>query len=340
MKKRMNIWIPLLVALITLIGCGKKNSRTIEESQAGVAKRNVSVTQAVRKDIAVTINTSGRVEATNFINLNPSIPGKIVKIYLKEGDTVKEGDTILEFQDTQLIQAEQQYKNLEKNFQRSQELFQNNVIDLKTFEDISMGLEIAKANYEMVRENIVVKAPFDGKIGVIALKEGEFYTPMMQQSLIRIISPDRMSVKTYLSDKDYPKVRIGAAAIVRVDSYPGKLFSGKINFISPEADLVSGRFLCEVLVREQNNLLRHNQYANVTIELERSKNSIVIPKLALIENSFVYVVEDSLAKKREVKIGLANNDEVEILSGLSVDELIIITGNIGLVDNYPVNITE
>ncbi|MCB5231304.1 MAG: efflux RND transporter periplasmic adaptor subunit [Candidatus Cloacimonas sp.] len=340
MNKRLKTWIPLLFILLIVMGCQSEKPQTGGSSQAVIAKRNVRVAQVEKKDIAVILNTSGRIEAAEYININPSLPAKIEKINFKEGDAVKEGDVILEFQNTQLVQAEQQYLNLERNLSRSKELYESNVIDLKTFEEISMGFEIAKANYEFVKENIIVKAPFDGKIAVIALKEGEAYTPMTQQALVRLIAPGRTYIKTYLSDRDYIKAKIGATARVKVDTYPDKVFTGKINFISPEADMMSGRFLCEVLVNEQNNLLKHNQYAKIDIELQNSRNTLVIPKTALINGKHVFVVENGYSQLREIKIGLINNDELEILSGLKQGEAVITTGNIGLINNYPVHIVE
>jgi RND family efflux transporter MFP subunit len=201
-----------------------------------------------------------------------------------------------------------------------------------------MAYELAKINYDFMEENTKIRAPFTGKVAYIALKEGENYTPMMQQALIRIISLNKMTIVTHLSDRDYAKAEKGSRAEVRVDSVPEKVFKGKITHLSPEAELVSGRFRCEVEIEDRENLLRHNQFARVGLILDYAENSLVIPRIALINQEYVYVVSNDKAERREVKTGLINNDEVEIIGGLNEGEIVIIVGNIGLIDNYPVKI--
>ena len=253
---------------------------------------------------------------------------------------VNKGDLIIDLDNVNLVQAEQNYLNLERNYLRMTELYRNDAIDQKSFEEMQAAYEVAKSTYEHTLDNTRIKAPIDGRITSLPLKEGESYNSMMYPHLVKILSLDKMKAVTYLSDRDFARTKLGMKATVRIDALPDRELSGYIGFISTEADQYTGTFRCEIIIDEKSDLLRHNQFARVFVATNEAKNTLVVPQTAIINGKILYTVADGKAHKRTITTGISNNDEVEILSGIEENELVITLGNIGLTDGYPVHIID
>jgi RND family efflux transporter MFP subunit len=339
MKKFPLLIIPIIIFTL-VFGCSRDEEQHNNTRTSAIAERNVRIAEAVRKDFYAGIETTGRIQSDVYVNIAPSINGKIDKIHVREGDVVSKGDLLLELDDLNLIQAEQNYQNLERNYWRMSELFRNDAIDQQSFEEIETAYQIAKRNFEYALENTRIKAPIDGKIVTIALKEGENYTPMSLPALVKILSLTRMKAVTQLSDRDYARTEIGMRATARVDALPDKALEGYVSFISSEADPYSGTFRCEIIIEEENSILRHNQFTRIFISTDEVKNAVVVPAAAILNNNTAYVVKNNRAIRREVETGISSNIEVEVISGIAAGDQVIILGNIGLTDNYPVNIID
>ncbi len=339
MKKFYLIFIPILL-MILLFGCAQDDQTQTTDDVAILAERNVRIAEAVRKDIYSGISTTGRIESEASINISPSLPLRVVKIHKPEGSMVKKGDLLIELDNVNLVQAEQTFLSLERNYNRMTELYRNDAIDQKSYEEIRTAYEVVKSSYEYTLDNTRIKAPIDGKIISISLKEGENYNSMMSPYLVKILSLDKMKAVTHLSDRDFMKTRIGMKAVVRVDALPEKDLTGHISFISTEADRFTGTFRCEIIIDDSSDVLRHNQFARVFVATEESKNAIVVPQTAIINGNTLFTVSNNMAHKKTVTTGVFSNDEVEITAGLEAGEQVIVLGNIGLSDNYPVNIIE
>jgi|SRR5690554_3577331 len=327
-----------LCLLLLLVSCSRDEEQ--ESQSSAISERNVRVAEAVRKDFYAGIETTGRIQSDVYVNITPSINGKIEKIHVREGDIASEGDLLLELEDLNLTQAEQNYQSLERNYRRMTELYRNDAVDQQSFEEVETAYQIARRNFEFALENTRIKAPIDGKIVTIALKEGESYTPMTLPALVKILSLNRMKAVTYLSDREYARTETGMRATVRVDAIPDKALVGYVSFISSEADPYSGTFRCEVMIEDESEVLRHNQFARIFVSTDEAKDTVVVPTAAILANNTAFVVENNRAIRREVETGIYSNIEVEIISGIEAGEEVIVLGNIGLTDNYPVNIIE
>ncbi|MBW6516755.1 MAG: efflux RND transporter periplasmic adaptor subunit [Candidatus Cloacimonetes bacterium] len=338
--KKIFLIITLLLPILFFMSCSQEDTSINNNDTTELAERNVRVATAVRKDLYSGIHTTGRIEAVSYVNISPSLPLRVEKIHQREGSIVKKGDLLVEMQNVNLIQAEQNFQNIERNYQRMSGLYRNDAIDQKTYEEMRTAYEIAKSNYEYTLENTRIKAPIDGKITAISVKEGENYNSMMSPYLIRLLSLDEMKAVTYLSDRDFAKTSTGMKATIQVDVIPDKLINGRISFISTEADQFTGTFRCEIIIEDKSDHLRHNQFARIFVATDEAKDAIVIPQEAIVNSNIVYTVSNNIAHRKVVTTGISTNEEVAILSGIAEGEQVIILGNIGLSDRYPVNIID
>jgi RND family efflux transporter MFP subunit len=326
------------VFAIVLTSCQKKiEQEEVKEEFTGA--REVKVSTARLGDISSYIEFSGKIEAEKTVNIAPSISGRIDKLIVDVGSVVKKGELLAKLDDTQLKQAKTQYVNMEKNYKRMQELQKTGAIDGATFDEVETGYKVAKSSYEFMLGNTEIRAPINGVITVIFKKEGEHYDAMMDPMLLRMMNLDEIKAKIQVSDADINKIKKGQKVILFVNNSDQE-FTGKVSFVSPEADVMSGTFNVEIAVKNRDNILKHNQFARIKVLTKTSENTIIVPQQAILDANHVFIIENEKAVKKYVTLGLENEYEIEITKGLQDGETVIIRGNIGLSEGDKVEISR
>ena len=336
MLKKLIILAALLSIVLT--GCQKKTEQK-EVKEEFIGAREVKVAIARMGDISSYIEFSGNVEAAKTVNIAPSMSGRINKLIVDVGSVVKKGDLLAKLDDTQLKQAQTQFINMEKNYKRMQELKKTGAIDGATFDEVETGYKMARSSYEFMLENTEIKAPINGVITVTYKKEGESYDAMMDPMLLRMMNLDEIKAKIQVSDADINEIKKGQKVILTVNSSDEE-FTGKISFVSPEADIMSGTFDVEIAVTNKDNILKHNQFARIKVLTKTSENTIIVPQQAILNADHVFVIEDDKAVKKYVTLGLENEYEIEITEGLQNGETVIIRGNVGLSEGDKIEVSH
>jgi RND family efflux transporter MFP subunit len=179
----------------------------------------------------------------------------------------------------------------------------------------------------------VIRAPFSGTIDEVFVEKGEVVAPSAQ-GLMRIVNLGNMYVSTTVPESYIGKLKVGDNVDVFLTSL-GKTYKGKVRQIGSFINPNNRSFGIEVSVPNPENLLRPNQVAKLKIIDYVSKNALVVPTGIIQEdannNKFVYKVEESngktgKAKKVVVKTGKSSDNVTEILSGLSVNDVIVTDG--------------
>ncbi len=326
------------VFAFVLMGCQKKaEQEEVKEEFTGA--REVKVATARLGDISSYIEFSGKIEAEKTVNIAPSMSGRIDKLIVDVGNIVKKGDLLAKLDDTQLKQAKTQYINMEKNYKRMQELQKTGAIDGATFDEVETGYKVAKSSYEFMLKNTEIRAPIDGVITVIFKKEGEHYDAMMDPMLLRMMNLDEIKAKIQVSDTDINKIMKGQKVTIKVSS-SDEVFTGKVSFVSLEADMMSGTFNVEIAIKNRDNTLKHNQFARIKVLTKTSENTIIVPQQAILDANHVFIIENDKAVKKYVTLGLENEYEIETTEGLQDGEIVIIRGNIGLSEGDKVEISH
>ena len=331
--KYKTIFLIITLIIFSITACSKKQDGEIETIVA--AKNYVDVAEVEIKTIEETVTYSGTLEAAKAAFVGPELSMKIKNLMVKEGDVVKKGQLLAVMDSTQLKQAEAQFDMAKKNYDRMKSLKNTGSVDKQTFDQIESAFKTAQSGYQFVKNNTQITAPFDGIVTLRTKQEGESYSAMLPSAygdpaLFRIVDLDVLKMNLNISDVDINKVKKGQKAYIYVDSEPGQAFIGKVSFVSPEADMMSGTFPCEIIIENKNHVLKPNQYAVTDIVIKVSDDAYVIPKDALIGEDIVFVVNNSVASKKNIKIGLSNENEIEVTDGLGTGDLVVINGAIGL----------
>jgi multidrug resistance efflux pump len=184
-----------------------------------------------------------------------------------------------------------------------------------------------------------LKAPFAGIITEVFVRPGDLATPRAR--LLKMIDPSSLVVRVGLPENTASDIRTGTGATVRLDAFPNKTFSAKIERVYPRLELDSRTRIIEVRIIEPVELIPR-LFARVSVQGRVIEDAIVIPDAAIVTtprgNKIVYVVKDGAAHMRTVALGMEQENRVQIIDGVQPGEMVIVAGNLNLKDGAQVRL--
>ncbi len=325
----------------------------------------VKVFKTLREKITQKITYTSTLEAWTKINITPEVGGKIARIHVLEGDRVAKGQLLAELETEsirlQLRQAqagvavaEAAYADALRNKDRMDRLIKENAVSEMQREKIQLAYDSASAQLEQAKAGLnlaqhaldvsIMTAPFAGVIASKNAEVGDVINPMMggfgggAGGVLTLMDYSRIKTAVTVSSEDIARIRKGQAAVLRVGAFPGRDFPGVVRLVNLTADPLSKKFGVEAVFDNPEGLLRPGTFGDVVFELESHENALVVPQKAILENSYVYVVEGGKAVKKAVTLGLQNTTMVEILTGLAEGAAVVVEGNYGLEEGAAVQI--
>ncbi|MCK4756263.1 efflux RND transporter periplasmic adaptor subunit, partial [candidate division WOR-3 bacterium] len=178
----------------------------------------------------------------------------------------------------------------------------------------SIGFEYEEGN---------IKSPISGNVGKILVDVGSMINP--QTSVALIFEYSRVKVEFNLSEVQGGAISKSQKVDIEIDALPGQLFKGKVSEISPVIDPMTRTISAKAVINNPKKILRPGMTARITINLDEKDDVLSIPKHALLD-SYLFIVKDSTAERRDVVVGLIGDENVEILQGLSQGEPVIVIG--------------
>ena len=304
-----------LLATIGLTSCGDR-----PQNAPNNIATPVSVVELKKGSISKLINTTGTVQPTYGVSLNSEMSGFYkLQINPKTGKTFKMGDRVSK--GTIIVRLEdKEYEN-------------GIAIDAK-----KLSLEIAeqeqskqKAHYENAQlnlEKMKVKAPFDGVIVDLP-----HYTTDIRveqgKPVVSLMAYDKMYMDINLPESSIRYVKEAQPVYITHYTIPGDTLRGKISELSPAISSETRTYKGKVLVDNNQLKLRPGMFAKADIVVDRADSSIIIPKDVILSNrrrKYVYVVEKNTAKIRNLETGLEDEYNIEIISGLKVNDNLVVKG--------------
>ncbi len=182
-------------------------------------------------------------------------------------------------------------------------------------------------------EDLTVRAPADGLVYNLPRKVGESLEE--GQIVASVADPDHLRVRVRVDQPDLPRVAAGQRLVVTFDGLPDRKWGGEVTVVSPGLREMGGRQVGEVLgeIADPTSQLPPNASVNVQIVVAEKKAALVVPRAAVNrdgERRFLWVFQDGRARRRDVRVGLVGLTQVEIVSGLSGGERVLISGAVPL----------
>lgn len=343
MKKKLII-AALVVLALAGIWWGKNREVPLPVKAVVVDRGRVEATVSNTK--------AGTIKACRRSKLSMRSGGVVDKLFVKEGDTVRQGQLLLELWNrerrTNLAQANATLKaSIEKVKQACSENAASTECEMaRAHQQVA---EDVKRDVETVIDRNQLRAPFDGVVAEINGEVGEYVTPsppgVLTPPAIDLIDYSCLYVTAPIDEVDAGQLKIGMNVQVTLDAFRDRHFTGKITRIAPYVvDLEKQARTVDIDVRlnevPDDVRLLIGYSADTTVVLDQREQVLRIPTEALLAGNFVWIVSaDDRVSKREIKTGIGNWTYTEVVSGLAEGDRILRTPDIaGIAENRKVEI--
>ena len=315
------------------------NSVELNISKLDTNKRLPSVTvfNAKEKLFQHFIEVQGTVEADQSVELYPENSGSITNIYVKEGQKVYKGQTLIQIDNSVLkssiVELETQFELAKTTFERQKRLWDQNIgseIQFLQAKAQKEGLENSLESLKAQEKKLKISAPFSGTIDEMFAKIGGLAAPMIPA--VRLVNLNQIHVESEVTETYLKYIRKGTQVELFFPSI-GKNVSANVsqvgNYINPN----NRSFKVRVDINNQNNELKANLLADIKIN-DFKEIGIVIPAKLIQKDregkQYVYTVikekGNYLSKKNYIKAGMTYETDAFIIEGIQIDDLIVDKG--------------
>jgi RND family efflux transporter MFP subunit len=243
----------------------------------------------------------------------------------------------------------------QQKFERAQELLNQGLLPRQSYEEIESRQKSAQASYDLavqeartlagsVRQyrasselankklqDSHIRAPLSGYIKDRSVEEGQYVKA--QTPVMTIVNVDPLRARLAIPEKMAKWISVGQTVTVSVEAYPDRTFTGKISRINPAVEEQTRSFQAEALIENHEGLLKPGFYVKASIPTTKTEQVLSVPQQALSYSYgvySVYVVSDNKLELKEVKIGDRVGDRVEILSGISQGQSVVLPAKEGV----------
>lgn len=357
-------WLVLLVVIAVGAGVayaihGKDARMTATAHKRSDASRPMPVllAQATQHDVNVYIDALGTVTPRNAVTVKTRIDGQLMKLYFREGQTVKAGDLLAEIDprpyEVQLAQAAGQLA-------KDKAALDNALTDLERYKTLWAQDSIARQQVDtqeaLVRQTRAaiavdqgqvdnaklqltycrITAPISGRVGLRQVDPGNMVHASDANGLVTITQLQPITVLYTIPEDNLPKVtqRMKVGGPLVVDAYDkqrtAKLGTGALLTLDNQIDTTTGTIKLRAEFKNDDNALFPNQFVNTRMLVDVRKNAVVVPTSAVQSGrngSYVYVIKkDDTVELRQVKTGVTEGEIVAIEDGLAVGESVVADG--------------
>jgi len=306
----------------------------------------VEIISATTGDISSFILLSSNLETERMTDVFSRVQGLIARIEVEEGEQVKKGQLLMKLEPDELEFTEARARvefEQEKNFyERKQKMFEKQLLSKEEFETAKFALQAKEIAWKKARLNLnhtQIRSPIDGVIGERLRRLGDRVQP--SDKLFTVIDNEEMIAVIHVPEREIGLIKKGQKAFIKSQHLGNSQFDGWIKRVSPVVDPQSGTFKVTVGIRNEQDRLRPGMFVNVHVITDVHKNTVLIPKTALVyenDRMQVFVVRDNKAKRLDLDAGYQDYEKIESLSGIEPGEKVIVLGQAGLKDGASVNI--
>ena len=299
------------------------------------------------------IQVQGSVKSDQLISIFPEFSGVIKNIYVKSGDDVKKGQSLIKIDDgglkEQLSQLEIKYELTKTTFERQKRLWEQKIGSEIQFLETKSMFEAQKQAINQLKKQIqktLIQAPFSGTIDNVIVKLGEVVYPG-RSNLMMLLNMDNLYVESNVPEKYISSIKTGNKVILEFPLI-GKSVSSTVrqsgNYIHP----INRTFKIEIDVKTNDFEVKPNLNSKVKINDYSNEKALMINQniISVDSNNKEYVYKlytknnKDYVSKTTIETGKNDGKNIEVISGLSQGDLIVSEGIRKLVDNSRVKIIK
>jgi membrane fusion protein (multidrug efflux system) len=334
----------LVLAAVLLGACKKAQSNGAGGPGGGPPGLPVEVAVASQDTVRDEVPATGDIEAMQAIDLRPEVEGRLVGILVDEGAEVTKGQPLLQVDDAELraqvARAEADADLAHQALDRTRQLIQQNASstsDLEKAEAQARGTQAALDLLKLRLNRTTVTAPFGGIVGQRYVSLGDYVNSTTKLVSLQTVNPQRAVVQ--IPERFAEEVHRGQVVKFTVAALPGRTFAGVVDFVDPVVQLPGRTVLVKARVPNESRTLRPGMFVEAHLVTAVRPNAVVVPEEAVVPiqgATFIYVVVDAKAKRRQVDLGVRTPGFVEVTRGVNAGDQVVVGGLEMLADGMPV----
>lgn len=347
-KPRVMIKYLVLIVFITFIySCKTKDDQN--KLDENISNEPIRV-QVEKVKIGLSSNKltyNGNVIPIKTTPLSFLLPGTVTTIKVDEGDWVNKGQVLAGLNNTSFKNAYQGTSATEKQAQdaynRLKTVHDKGSLPEIRWQDVKTKLEQAKSANQIALQNLknsTLTAPSNGYIGMRNIEIGE--TILSGVPVYNLISINEVYVRASVPENEINKIIKDQTASITIPALGSQIFNGKVEKISVVANPISKTYDIKIRIPNQEMIIKPGMACDIIIHTNSKSNIIAVPYQCVTKDdngrSYVYII-DSQSKtvlKKSVELGSFINNKIEIVSGISIGDLIVIEGKQKLSNNVQV----
>lgn len=351
MKKRMLMMILIVGGLFGLIFFyqGFKSFMIKSSISKNISPAvTVSTMKIQQQSWQPKIKATGSLRSVRGVDVTTEIAGIIRAIQFTPGSTVNKDTSLVRLNDdaevAQLQALNASLALAKTTFERDQaqyaiqavskQIVDNDLGNLKNLEG-----QVAQQKATIAKKNI--QAPFSGKLGISYVNPGQYLNP--GDKIVTLQTLDPIYVDFYVPQQNLPQIAKGQLVKLSTDTYPGKIFQGKITTVDPKVDPTTRNIQVEATISNPKQLLLPGMFGTVEVASGKPNHWLTLPKTAISFNPYgeiVFLIKEQgkdkkgkpilIASQTIVTVGDSRGDQIAVLKGLKEGDVVVTSGQLKL----------
>lgn len=297
----------------------------------------------------------GTLRAVRGADLAFDVSGVVTKVNLKSGDTVQEGQVLIQLRDDDDVAAQRQAEAASAlakvTFDRAKRQLDVKAISQADYDNAAADLKAKQAAVQQQQALVAKKqlrAPFSGRAGIVTLSPGAYVNS--GTAIVTVQQTDPMYVDFFAPQRNLGALKVGQRVALTLDAYAGRTFEGSLSAIDPKVEGDTRNVRIEASVPNTDGALVPGMFANVSVDVGEQDRQLTLPQTAITFNPYgetVFVVKPSDKKGEDgkpalpeaqqvfVTTGSRRGDQVAVLTGLEEGAEVVTSGQLKLKNGTP-----
>jgi membrane fusion protein, multidrug efflux system len=349
MKKIITLIVVLIVIVLVVIKLIGNRDRNVNQNQNLNADFvTVSIAKVEKRTSSFTLNFTGTLYPYKELDIPAEIAGKITSLNYELGQHFPKGGVIATLDDKikRLTYESSKIESdrLKKDLERTKNLYKGETSSEQEYDLARTSYETAKNKSDEAEKQLSftkITAPIAGTITKKIVEVGKYVKE--GDPVASIVDVSRLKVKINVSESDVYYLHSGDRVKITTDIYPGIIFYGKISFVSPRGDDTHSYPVEIEIINSTKNPLKAGTFVKVEVGIASNNMALYIPRESLqgsIKDAKVYVASNGRAQLKDIVIGRGDNGSLEVISGLTENDKVVVSGQVNLTDNRQIKVIK
>lgn len=308
----------------------------------------VEATRVAVVQMPQALTAVGSLRSDETVVVRPEVAGRISQIAFKEGQRVEKGQVLVKLDDSvQQADLDKARANLtlsKSKFERSVDLMKKGFLSSQARDEAENNYQVARAEVELMQARIAktaIRAPFSGTIGLRQVSVGDYVKE--GQDMVNLESLDPLKVDFRVPENALSMIRGNQTLQLSLDALPDQVYDGRVYAVNPLIDANGRSIVIRAQVPNRDGRLRPGMFARVRLFTSGVKDTMVVPEESLFpvgDDKYVYKVVEGKALRQKIEIGARRDGRVEVVNGLTPEDVIVTAGVIKLREGAPVSVAN